>query len=54
MLNRNILMDVAECAIGGMLFQTCGAAELKAHDAISVLVLGSASMSFLYYLSATH
>ena len=37
-------MDGAECASGGRLFQTCGAVELKARDAI--IVLGSASRSF--------
>ena len=36
-------MDVAERASGGRLFQTCGAADLRARDAISVLVLVLAS-----------
>ena len=39
-------MDAAVRASDGRLFQTCSAAELKARDAISVLVLGSASRSF--------
>ena len=34
-------MDVATFVSGGTLFQTCGAAEMKTCDAISVLVLGS-------------
>ena len=40
---QNVSMDVAEYA---RLFHTCGAAELTAHDAIIVLVLGLASRSF--------
>ena len=43
---RNVAVDVAERASVGRLFQTCGAAELRTRDAISVLVLGTASKSF--------
>ena len=43
---RNVSMDVAKCASGGRLVKTCGAAELKARDAVSVSVLGLASRFF--------
>ena len=36
-------MDVVDRAVDGRLFHTQGAAELKARDAMTVLVLGSTS-----------
>ena len=44
---RNVSMDVADRAVDGRLFHTRGAAELKARDAMSVLVLGSISKFIL-------